>query len=266
MGKPIDLTGKRFGKLTVIEAVLSPAGYEHQRFWLVRCDCGAEMRQKTGQLNYAFKRGVNQACASCAVTTHGMTGTSEHKIWIQMRDRCRRPSHHAWKDYGGRGITVCDRWGSFENFLADMGPRPSTKHSLDRINCNLGYSPENCRWTTMKTQNRNKQGNALLTHNGKTQCLSAWAEETGLSIQVIRARIQNHGWTVEQALTTPAGHTCNWRRAAHKDAAKFEYNGQCKTLREWAASLAVPESLLRSRIARKLSPDRVFVSARHRRT
>ncbi|MGY8988455.1 MAG: hypothetical protein ACKVG7_07840, partial [Flavobacteriales bacterium] len=107
--------------------------------------------------------------------------------------------------YGGRGISVCDRWrDSFENFLADMGERPSNEHSIDRKDNDGNYEPDNCRWATKKEQGRNRRSNRILTFNNKTQTLIEWSEELGISSAVIRQRIKASGWSIEEALTTPA--------------------------------------------------------------
>lgn len=211
MGKKIDLTGHRFGKWTVIGLGISPHGYEHQQFWLCRCECGAEAVRKGGQLRHAEKRGVFQSCQSCGAKRHGYTGTSTHRIWIQMRDRCRRQEHPAYARYGGRGITVCERWQSFENFLADMGERPAG-HSLDRIDNDKGYSPENCRWATRTEQNRNKTGTRLLTFMNKTMTVTEWESETGIPRGTIYVRVNTLKWSVERALTTPVGAANRWSK------------------------------------------------------
>jgi hypothetical protein len=119
-----------------------------------------------------------------------------------MRDRCRNPKHRAYKNYGGRGITVCERWNSFENFYADVGDRPSPKHSIDRIDNDLGYEPGNVRWADQKTQSRNSRRNRLVAINGETLCLQDWAERMGLGRCTIYDRLRR-GWSIERALTTP---------------------------------------------------------------
>jgi hypothetical protein len=120
-----------------------------------------------------------------------------------MKRRCNNPLDEAYGIYGGRGITVCDRWqDSFANFFADMGKRPSRKHSLDRKDNDLGYTPDNCRWATPEQQNNNRRQNRLITLNGKTQTLTVWANELGLPPNLVFARIDN-GWSAERSLTTP---------------------------------------------------------------
>ncbi|CAL62406.1 Hypothetical protein HEAR2273 [Herminiimonas arsenicoxydans] len=262
MGKPIDLIGQKFCKWTVISKAASPASYEHQQFWLCRCECGEERIRKGAQLRYAEKMGKAQMCNSCAATyggtTHGKSKTSEYKSWFGMTARCTQPDHAAYANYGGRGITVCDHWRLFENFLADMGPRPSKQHSLDRIDNSKGYSPENCRWTTSINQNRNRRDNQLLTFNGKTQTISAWAEETGIGMNTIRLRIKNHGWSIERALTTSPTHPTDRIGMQYKNAQQYVFNGQSKTLRDWCATTGISMDRLRSRLKRGWSIDRAL--------
>ena len=121
--------------------------------------------------------------------------------WRAMVERCTNPGAADYPRYGGRGIRVCDRWRDFTAFLADMGERPRGT-TLDRRDVNGHYERGNCRWATAKEQGRNKRGSLLLTFDGRTQCLSAWAEETGLDRTTLRYRLKK-GWPIERALTTP---------------------------------------------------------------
>lgn len=124
--------------------------------------------------------------------THGLTNSSEYRIWGKMKTRCFDKNTPIFHRYGGRGITVCDRWAnSFENFLSDMGLRPTAKHSIDRIDNDGNYEPGNCRWATAKEQANNRSSSILIAINGATKPLSVWADEYGLSRAVIAARISN---------------------------------------------------------------------------
>lgn len=124
----------------------------------------------------------------------------EYSAWCRMLERCRRPTHPSWPNYGGRGITVCARWESYQAFLADMGRRPSAGHSLERINNDLGYSPENCRWATREEQQRNKRTNRLITAFGQTKSVTEWAEQTAIPVSRLRRRLEK--WRdPERALT-----------------------------------------------------------------
>jgi hypothetical protein len=118
-----------------------------------------------------------------------------------MMQRCTKPSHHAFHRYGGRGIQVCDRWGSFESFLEDMGPRPSLDHSIDRIDNDGDYEPSNCRWATRKEQANNTASNVVIEFNGARKTLGQWAKELGISGTGLRARLKK--WPIAKALTTP---------------------------------------------------------------
>jgi hypothetical protein len=120
-----------------------------------------------------------------------------------MIARCERPSNPSYANYGARGIKVCPRWrNSFEAFYADMGPRPGTGYSIERINCYGDYEPSNCCWILMERQNANRSTSVKLTYNGKTQCMADWAREMGIRRDTLRYRLQR-GWSVEKALTTP---------------------------------------------------------------
>jgi len=136
------------------------------------------------------------------LTTHGKSRTSEYKIWLGMRYRCKNPKSHLYSLYGERGIKVSHDWDcSFENFFSDMGVKPKDT-TLDRINNDGDYRKDNCRWATYTEQNRNNRGNVILTFNGKRMCISEWAETLNISHKLIRTRIRR-GWSPERALTTP---------------------------------------------------------------
>jgi hypothetical protein len=141
---------------------------------------------------------------------HGQSYTKEYGIWKAMRDRCRNPNNTWYAEYGGRGVKVCERWESFENFLSDMGRRPSKRHSIDRYpDKNGDYEPGNCRWATPLEQNNNLRSNVLLAFRGRTQSLAAWARELGVSHTCLWWR-KKHGWSDERILTEPSQ-----RRALH---------------------------------------------------
>lgn len=146
---------------------------------------------------------------------HGLSYTPGYKAWQQMRLRCLDPKHARYADYGGRGITVCDRWkDSPVNFIADMGPCPPG-HELDRIDNNKGYEPSNCRWVTREVNGRNRRSNRLLTMGGETRSLAEWAQMYGLNQATLLGRIDKQGWSSERAITTPS----RAMRAVAKEAA-----------------------------------------------
>jgi len=142
------------------------------------------------------------------ILTHGCSimgqRTPEYRAWCGMRERCSNESHHAYSSYGGRGIQVCERWNSFESFLEDMGPRPTPKHSLDRIDNDGNYCPENCRWATKLQQTRNRRTSDMLTINGRQVHLHDAAHAACLAPRTLKARLRS-GWPLAEALATPAG-------------------------------------------------------------
>jgi hypothetical protein len=206
MGNSRDLTGCRFGKWVVTAmAGTSRSG----SLWRVRCDCGVE-RVTRGTL---LRGGKSMSCG-CSVgtklrakfSTHGKTHSSTWNSWKGARYRCRAPASKDYDRYGGRGVLFCERWESFENFLADMGEKPPGK-TLDRYpDPNGNYEPSNCRWATPAEQARNRRNNTLLTFRGHTATLAEWSETLGLSGELITYRLR-HGWSVPEALETPAGTT-----------------------------------------------------------
>jgi hypothetical protein len=202
-----DLAGIRFGRLVAV-AVAGRDKHGSVR-WRFRCDCGAETTVTGSEVT----RGKTRSCGCLAVdalrdrsSKHGelVAGgrTPEWDAWASMRARCENKEHAAYARYGGRGITVCEAWSSFEAFLRDMGRRPTSGHSLDRINNDDGYGPTNCRWATKREQNRNRRSNVLLTHDGRTMCLVEWAETLGVTPEVIGARL-SRGLTASESLTRP---------------------------------------------------------------
>ena len=138
-----------------------------------------------------------------APKTHGMTKTITYGSWTKMKSRCLNLNHVHYCNYGGSGITVCKRWLKFENFLKDMGPRPSLEYSLDRINNNKGYSKSNCRWATHKEQAHNRHNSIVVVYKNKKVVLASVVEEKGLAYRIAYTRIFKYKWTIEQALDTP---------------------------------------------------------------
>lgn len=139
-----------------------------------------------------------------AIGANYKTHPAEYRAWSGMRTRCRNPKFVDWMIYGGRGIKVCDRWNSFAMFFADIGAKPSPRHSVDRIDSDGNYEPGNCRWATAKEQANNwRTRNRKLTFNGETLPLPEWAARLGVTRESLRDRIDS-GWSLQKALTTPA--------------------------------------------------------------
>lgn len=198
-----DRTGIRYGNLTVLRYAGQTKNKKSK--WLCRCDCGVNMIASGAHLH-------SESVASCgcfgnerqrnAISTHRDTSRPEYKSWASMKERCLNSKSKDYSDYGGRGIKVCERWmNSYESFLADMGRKPTPKHSIDRYPNNDGnYEPTNCRWATMKEQSNNRRSNHCLTHEGQTHSISTWAEIKGIGKTTIRERLRR-GWAVHAALT-----------------------------------------------------------------
>ncbi len=196
--KPTDISGIRYGLWTVI----SRSGrIRREATWNVRCECGFITILAGSDL----RRGNTLSCRSCAQKTHGKTLTSEYINWKGMIQRCTNPGAPQFEDYGGRDITVCERWRKFENFLLDMGCRPTPRHSIDRKNTNGNYEPENCRWSTVKAQANNRRNNTMLSMRGITLTLSEWCDKIGVPYERAKLRIRR-GWAAERALLEPANH------------------------------------------------------------
>lgn len=142
--------------------------------------------------------------------THGMSKTDTYDIYCGIIKRTENSKSSGFKYWGGRGIKMCPRWReSFQSFLDDMGPRPSKKHTLDRINNNGNYEPGNCRWVTMKVQNNNSRHCNFITYKGKTKTISQWAEELKIHRTTLSARIVVNKWPIEKAFTRPVGRWVN---------------------------------------------------------
>lgn len=201
MGKPIDMTGQKHGRLTVIE--MAGRNKHNQRLWRCVCDCGKDAEV----LGFLLRQGQTQSCGclhrEITANINKTHGKSKSKIWSihrSMMDRCYLKTSHAYFRYGGRGITVCDRWHDFENFYKDMGDKPDGM-SLERTDNNKGYSPDNVRWASAKDQANNTRGNVRLELNGRVQTMQQWCDELGLKIGTVWARLNKYGYSVEKALT-----------------------------------------------------------------
>lgn len=202
-----DIAGQTFGRLTVLEYTRS---VNASAWWKCLCACGKEVEIE----GYAMRSGHTQSCG-CLHSEQLARRNSSHKqatrkkrhplysIWKAMKKRCYNSHGEHWKSYGGKGVTVCERWKhSFPNFLADMGERPDG-FSLDRIDNGGDYTPDNCRWATWTQQANNRSSNRILEFNGISQNVNAWAISLGVPSQRLRDRLHS-GWTVERTLTTPS--------------------------------------------------------------
>lgn len=207
--------GDVYGRLTVVERAAENAPNRKTR-WRCICECGNEVTVISTSLTHKTNPTTSCGCynrerTSEAKTTHGMRHIREYGIWYDMKRRCTDNRRRAYKDYGGRGISYDPSWEDFAVFIADMGRCPTPDGTLDRINNDGNYEKDNCHWTTMLVQGRNKRNNHLLTHNGETHCISEWADIIGVSRKTLKDRVGKLGWDVERALTTATNaHLTNW--------------------------------------------------------
>jgi hypothetical protein len=214
MSKRRNITGLRFGRLTVLSA---PRRIEGTTAYVIacRCDCGVERDFRRGDV-------VGGKSKSCGCynhdrvvernTTHGWGGTYEYRCWFEMQARCKYRNRAVYKNYGGRGIRVAPCYsgpGGFIAFLNDMGPAPSEKHQVDRIDNSRGYDPGNLRWATRREQGRNRRNNHMVTAFGRTQCAKAWSEELGMNFQTLLSRLRR--MRTEEALSSPVEDAGNRR-------------------------------------------------------
>lgn len=200
---PQIIVGSQVNDLTVVaEAPAIYWGDRKRRCWHCQCVCG-----KILTVEHSNLRSGNTKSCGCRHEQHHSSYTPEYRVYKTMFRRCYDPRCKEYPRWGGRGIMICERWReSFANFIADMGRRPSPDHSLDRIDNNLSYSAENCRWATDAEQSRNKRTNRLITFRGETKTLVEWSEHLGISRCTLAARLDNLGWDIEAAFTRPLRH------------------------------------------------------------
>lgn len=201
-----DLCGTRFGRLTAIY----PIRKKGKIHWSCVCSCSQVLEIPAGNL----ANGNSKSCGCARLenlvdrsTTHSKSKIPEYAVWSAMKARCTNPNNRSYKNYGARGISFCERWSKFENFIEDMGRRPSDSHSLDRVGNGTEYSKDNCRWATTEEQANNKRSNRYITFKNSTLTLAQWSRETGISSGNIKCRIDELGWSVDKALSTPTRKT-----------------------------------------------------------
>ena len=207
-----QMIGKRYGTLTVLSEVQLRNKNGHILYH-VKCDCGKEKQV----LGASLRSGASRSCNKCSLLTgsHGMWKSREFSIWQSMKDRCYNPNNPRYKNYGGRGILVCERWKeSFKNFFDDMGK--SNGLTIDRIDVNGNYEPGNCRWTNPKIQARNRRNNKVYTYMNETLCVSEWCEKLKIPISTFHNRI-NRGWSIDKIVETPINQM-NRKKKFVKDA------------------------------------------------
>jgi hypothetical protein len=199
-----DLTGDKFGRYTVLE-------FSHRKgnnyYWKCRCDCGNERLVNAGGLN-------NGSSTSCGcynhevITKHGLDGNKLYHVLNAMKNRCTSPKNKGYMNYGGRGITLCEEWmndpDAFIRWANENGYKDGL--TIERVNVNGNYCPENCRWVDRKEQANNTRTNLFIEYNGETRTLSQWAEHIGIKMNTLYQRIVIAGWPIEKAMITPTRH------------------------------------------------------------
>jgi hypothetical protein len=195
-----NLTGKTFARLTALKCV--GVNQRGKALWICKCSCG----ETSTVLGYRLTNGSIRSCGCLlteALTKHGGSGWPEFRVWGTMLSRCRNRKSKSFPRYGGRGITVCKRWErSFKAFIEDMGRRPTTASTIERLNNDKGYCPSNCVWASRRQQGRNKSNNVVLSHAGTSMTLCEWAEKLCVSPRLLRVRLWR-GWSTGRTLTTP---------------------------------------------------------------
>lgn len=253
-----SLVGQRFGRWVVVDRAEN-AGNGQSR-WQCLCDCGNSKTVVRSVL-------VDGRSASCGClkrennivrsTRHGHAtcGVSPtYHSWSAMVARCTNPAHRSYESYGGAGITVCNRWLVFLNFLDDMGEKPAGM-SIDRFPDQRGnYEPGNCRWATATAQARNKTTNRMLTFNGETKPLAAWAECLGVKSKTLADRIAN-GWSDDEAIGTPFG-----TQAVNLRSRMLTHRGKTQTIAQWARDLGLPYYRVHKRLLRGASVEAALSS------
>lgn len=192
--KAKDMTGQRFGRLIVIDRAHT---IKERILWNCICDCGKNI----SIYGMSLRNGDTRSCGCLKIeksTRHGMTNKPIYNVWNSMLRRCLNKKNTSYMDYGGRGITVCERWLKFENFMEDMGERPDGL-TIDRRDNNKGYSPDNCYWATKTQQGNNTRVNVFLEYKGTIKTMAEWSRIIGMTQGALRSYIRR-GWSMEKVV------------------------------------------------------------------
>lgn len=205
-GQIKDITGQRFARLLVLKFIKTDN--KRRSLWKCQCDCGKKLIVPKNNLI----SGNTKSCGCYAldtITKHNKSNSRLFRVWAGIKQRCLNPNASEYRNYGGRGITICDEWLDFECFYdwainnGFVEESPKHKNTIDRIDVNGNYEPGNCRFVDMKTQSNNTRRNRYITFNENTLTISQWAEKLGINRRTLEARIDDYHWSVEKALTTP---------------------------------------------------------------
>lgn len=236
----INMLNKKYASLTAIKPTKKKSTGRNI-IWVFICDCG----NKCELDGYMVRSGKRVTCQKCskervrlASIKHGLSKTVEFRTWADIQARCYNKKSTSYNNYGGRGIAVCDRWlKSFNNFLKDMGKRPSNKHSIERKDNNSDYCPDNCHWATMAEQSNNKRNNRKITINGITKNMNQWASDHGLTSSIIFYRLK-------------AGLTGCALIAPSKRLGTVTFNGETNTYAGWSKKTGIKSSTIAMRITK----------------
>ena len=253
---PLDLVGRKIGRLTVVEYLglrKRPDGRNYSWFRCI-CECGNECEKKgtsltSGKVNSCgcLRREISRTKDNY----HGKTHTKLYQVWSSMRARCNRPSDAAYHNYGGRGISYAPEWDDymiFHKWAYENGYQQDVGLTLERIDVNKGYTPENCCWDTRKRQSNNKRNNLFFTLDGITHTLAEWCEIYNVPYSRVDARMNALGWTFEKALFTER------KVPIHT----ITYKGETKTTREWAKITGLSTDLIRTRLKSGWTPEEII--------
>ena len=238
------MDNKVFGRLTVI----GEKSEKKHIYWLCKCSCGnVKWIRKTRILS-----GQTKSCGCLRKEikrTHGQCKTKLYRVWTSMRQRCNNPNNKRYKDYGGRGIKICDEWNNFSNFFKWANEHGYHEGlSIDRIDNDKGYSPQNCRWATMLTQNNNTRHCRRITYHGETHTVAEWERKLNMKCGILEQRLLR-GMTLSDALSTPVK-TCQTRYVTYK--------GKVMSLHGWAKHLGMNYSTFQSKINKGISMEDII--------
>lgn len=254
MGQLKDLTGQTFGRLTVLE--IAGNNKHRQTYWICQCSCG----KQTKVLEYNLIQGKTKSCGCLIRESHYIkhNGKKEYprlyRIWKGMRQRCNNPSSAAYKDYGGRGISICEEWEegfvNFRDWALANGYQDNL--TIDRIDPDGNYCPENCHWITRKQQNDNKRDTIKFSHNGEFLTLSEWSKKYNINYQTLYDRIFGQKMSFEEAITKKP-------RKKHL----LTYQGETKTLKEWSKITGISYDALFTRQRAGKTPEEILSLNQH---
>lgn len=256
MPKIIDLTGRRFGRLYVVEFLglrKRPDGRNYAWFRCI-CDCGKECEKKGtiltgGKVNSCgcLRREISRNKAN----HHGYSHTKLYQVWVSMRKRCNNPTDPAYHNYGGRGIGYATEWDdyiTFHKWAYEKGYQENVGLTLERIDVNKGYTPDNCCWADRKRQSNNKRNNLCFTIDGVTHTLAEWCEIYNVPYARVDARINSLGWSFEDALFKPPKYKKH----------TITYKGKTLTTKEWAKETGLSTDLIRRRLKNGWTPEEIL--------